>query len=122
MGKSERSRENGSWRAIVRIKPGTTLDELLLNLFPLVEAGVLDLTVDPAERVPVSDQRCLVFEDCSPFHTEPSRRPEVRIRGQIPSTGRNILPQCLEPSSEVVPTLHTLLWEAVDHSSKKGVH
>ena len=72
--------------AAVPLRPGLVLDELLLNLLPLVEAGVLEVTVDPAMDAERMKTATLVFDECAGRRQDPgrTRRLSLRLTGGLP--------------------------------------
>ena len=99
--------------AAVPLGPSLALDELLLNLLPLVEAGVLEVVVDPTMTSERLETAAIVLEECAGCRqgSESARRLSFRLTGNLP-TPRNEESghlRCLDASSEVVPEIHRLL-------------
>jgi len=101
--------ETGPWLALIRLQPGLMLDELVLNLLPLVEAGVLELVVDPARRVGM-ERRTIVFEECPdrPDTSRAGRPAGIRMRRGEPGE-KTAEARCLDASTEVPSVVREVL-------------
>ncbi len=97
--------------AALSLKPGLVLDELILNLLPLVEAGVLEVAVDPVMNPKRIKTATIVFEECSGHRSKAgkTRRLSLKLTGSFPGNAPPRDSQCLDPSSEVVPEIRRLL-------------
>jgi len=99
--------------AVARMAPGLALDELLLNLFPIVEAGVLELVVGAGEPENPSGEDPIVFEECrsgarSRSLDSPKGVRVVSNRNDDPDSAH-----CLAPADELVPWVHAWLRRSI---------
>ncbi len=101
---------DGPRQVMVRMGPGIVLDELMLNLFPLVEAGVIELVIGPDESAGAP----IVFEECG---SRPDGRDGAIRRAKVRVVEGTRRPpeseQCLAPAGELVPWVHAWLRHSV---------